>query len=103
MSFHWTCPYCDRDTTITDTVESFKRVFDLKSADGYRSVAVSMVVCPNPNCQKFTLKALMYEIERLSYMSGEVSWRGEELLQTWNLIPPSIAKAFPDYCAAAHS
>jgi hypothetical protein len=28
---------------------------------------------------------------------GGSGWKIGKLLQTWNLIPPSIAKVFPDY------
>lgn len=99
MAFHWTCPYCNRDTTITGTHEAFKHHFELSSAEGYRGIAVSMIVCPNPDCRKFTLTAFMYEFERTQYQSGAVTWKEGDLLQTWRLIPPSTARVFPDYVA----
>jgi hypothetical protein len=97
MPFHWTCPYCDRDTTITNTFDSFKRVFDLKHADGYVSAAVEIIVCPNADCQKFALKAYLFGVDRVDYGGGNLDWRNQKLRQSWNLIPPSTAKVFPDY------
>jgi len=101
MPFHWTCPYCDRDTTITNTTESFSSNFTLLNADGYRTISVKTVVCPNPACQRLTLDVLMYELgqkEVPSHSGGSrVVWTIGKLLQEWSLIPPSQAKTFPDY------
>lgn len=93
MSFPWTCPYCDRDTTITDTYSSGDFNLRLKNAEGFRHFKTFMVVCPNPKCQRFTLKITMHNIEFTRTGPDNV----KELLETWNLIPPSTAKVFPDY------
>ncbi len=90
--FHWTCPFCDRDTTVTDS--NYERSsFSLGhwSSDGYRYFKTMLIVCPNPKCKKFTLALEMFEY---GFDSG---WKVGKLLQTWNLIPPSNAKVFPDY------
>jgi hypothetical protein len=65
--------------------------------EGYKSVAVSMIVCPNEECQKFALTALTFKIERIAYHGGAVDWGNEKPEQTFRLIPPSSAKVFPDY------
>lgn len=91
MPFHWTCPYCDRDTTITDTCSNSFFNLTLKNGIGLRHFATSMVVCPNPKCQKFTLDIWMYE-----YKPGSPDRIGD-LLQHWKIIPPSTAKVFPVY------
>ncbi len=95
--FHWTCPFCDRDTTVTES--DFERAaFRLthKSSDGYRHFKTLLIVCPNPQCRKFTLSL---EMREQTYSSSPTSpgWKIGELLQAWNLIPPSTAKVFPEY------
>ena len=91
--FHWTCPYCDRDTTISDSNYSHSHFTqDIKSEDGYRYFQSFIVVCPNPECTKFTLALTMFEYKR---DIGD-RWVAGKALQTWNLIPPSTAKVFPD-------
>jgi len=96
--FHWTCPYCDRDTTITDSDYSVKN-FDLSiyTSGGYRYFKSSMVVCPNPKCRNFTLSLSMYEYIYEKDQLGGRKWNVGKELQTWNLLPTSVAKVFPDY------
>jgi hypothetical protein len=93
MAFHWTCPYCNRDTTITDTQSTNWFNFTLKNAVGPRHFATSMVVCPNPKCQLFTLTMWMYEYKN----NPNGPDRTGDPLETWHLIPPSTAKVFPNY------
>ena len=55
------------------------------------------IVCPNPDCRKFTLTAALYE-------SAEGYQHGEKLvkkLEEWNLVPNSKAKTFPSFIPQA--
>jgi hypothetical protein len=97
MPFNWTCPYCDRDTTITDTHDRGEFGVSLKNADGTRLFVHSLIVCPNPKCQKFTLRLLMYEAKFTRFQSGGGRFEQGNLIEEWSLIPPSSAKVFPDY------
>ena len=90
--FHWTCPYCDRDTTITDSFSTDSFDLTLGASDVKRRFYSTLVVCPNPKCKKFTLDLSMYEIKFES-----TQWKASNKLQNWRLIPPSTAKVFPDY------
>lgn len=101
MAFTWTCPYCERDTTITNTTDSSLKFFDLKNADGYRGVNVQMIVCPNPDCQKFSLTAALYSVDRVSITGGGPRWDNPKIQKQWTLIPPSAAKVFPNYVPKA--
>lgn len=95
MSFHWTCPYCDRDTTITDTFSTDKFDLRLPNADGQRRFTTLLVVCPNRQCRKFTLTISAFEAQ---FNPGSVPDKfGDRQIEVWNLIPPSSAKVFPDY------
>lgn len=96
MAFYWTCPYCNRDTTVNDTQERTKYIFSLETSEGFRGLTVLMVVCPNPECRKFTLTAGMFQTTPVNTMSGR-SWINEQFIKGWNLIPDSEAKVFPDY------
>jgi len=101
MSFHWTCPYCDRDTTITDTQAMDNFALMLDNSEGYRYFTTSLIVCPNAKCRRFTLTMTMHDYiskkddyDRRMFIIGKP-------LQGWNLIPPSSAKVFPDYVPKA--
>jgi hypothetical protein len=53
-----------------------------------------MVVCPNPECRKFTFTL---EMRDLTITTSGPDKIGETILKRWSLIPPSSAKVFPDY------
>lgn len=57
----------------------------------------SLIVCPNPKCEKFTLSLFMYEAKYTTYVGGGGRFEQGDLLKEWNLIPPSSAKVFPEY------
>lgn len=95
--FHWTCPVCGRDTTITDTYHHYDGdIFRIENAEGPHAVALHFVVCPNPKCKRFTF---WVELWQVAYQSGQ--WQRTERVKHWRLIPPSDAKAFPDYVPQA--
>ncbi len=94
MSFHWTRPYCDRDTTITnDSYSTGEFSLTLKNAVGLRNFGYILIVCPNLKCRKFTLSLMMFEYRN----NPKPPDRTGNPLESWNLIPPSMAKVFPDY------
>lgn len=101
MGFHWTCPYCDRDTTITDTYQTGEFRLALESANGHRKFVHSLVVCPNPKCRNFSLTLQMYPSKYVQTTNGGGYWQDGKLAQRWTLVPPSSAKVFPDYVPQA--
>jgi hypothetical protein len=66
--------------------------FDVTNKHGPRVISLRFIACPNPKCKEFTLSATMAEYgkTRAVHSVGKV-------LEHWQLVPPSSAKAFPDY------
>jgi hypothetical protein len=97
VRYLWTCPFCGRGATITDSdhQEDYSRL-SLDNAHGLRELRGVFVVCPNPECREFTLTANLYEVPR-----ERREWTLGPLLNTWRLIPPSQAKVFPEYVPQA--
>lgn len=94
MAVEWTCPFCDKGSIVTEANFYESKVwFSTANARGKRMVQLQFVVCPNSKCREFTLTAFMYENTSRASGSAVVG----ECLQSWHLIPPSAAKAFPDY------
>lgn len=92
-NFSWTCPFCDRRTTVTPHDRtSGSAGLGIENAHGPRVGSVSFIVCPNPECKEFVLAASLHEGYRVS--SGVVR---DKLLSYWSLVPPSNAKVFPDH------
>lgn len=95
--YPWTCPFCDRDTTITSSNHSEHwPELTIENTVGRRYLRAVFVVCPNPECNKFTLTAFLHGS---TYRRG--AYRPGEFLTSWRLIPPSQARAFPDYVPKA--
>lgn len=91
--FPWTCPFCNRDATITESdIRTGDIDFSIENITGPKIVVSSFIVCPNPKCKKFTLTVSLYNARRTGYR-----WDLSELIKQWRLIPPSEAKVFPSY------
>jgi len=91
MAKKWTCPYCNRPCTLGNLdvthISDYKRIND---DIGYYKSETTIIVCPNPECQKQTIKLNIYELD-------ELNRRLEPPLHSWDLLPESEAKPFPDY------
>ncbi len=93
MAFRWQCPYCSHDTTIgpENFIQSEVDI-RLENKHGYSRLHVECIICPNDECQKMALIAVL---KRLTWANGV--WNSDETLEHWNLLPKSHAKVFPDY------
>ena len=93
-SYSWTCPYCNKPTTVTSQDRTTDDVFlNVENSDGERCLSTAFIVCPNPDCKKFTLVVRLSKAEPNAGSRPKV---GDEL-RTWQLVPPPGAKIFPDY------
>lgn len=97
--FNWTCPHCERAVTITDgRFSAGRHTLDIENSVGRRTLETLYIVCPNPDCKKFTLTANFFESQTTPPpLSRE---RLLAKLKSWALIPPSASKHFPDYVPA---
>jgi len=97
MAFNWTCPYCDSKTTInSENFTSGEKALTIKNSEGYRLLKTEWIVCPNEECKRITLNAILY-----NYKINQLSnWYKDEVLKTWRLLPGSSAKVFPEYIPA---
>jgi hypothetical protein len=86
----WHCPFCNRDQTVTDEGRQITFAdLTIDNADGPRRLVAKFVVCPNPECRKFSLSASLHSLE----VSGNRSYTGKHV-KTWSLVPPSRARFF---------
>lgn len=91
--FNWTCPHCQRHVTITNTISGENSILYHENADGRHMLTTTFIVCPNPDCKKFTLDARLVKSQRLQNGREKVL----EQVKNWRLVPPSNAKVFPNY------
>jgi len=98
--YPWTCPFCHRPTTVTDHDRSWEtHRMGLHNPHGLRELDTVFVICPNPECRQVTLRADLYRATRKSDV--HLTWQRGQLIDTWQLVPPSQAKVFPDYVPEA--
>lgn len=95
--FNWTCPHCNRDVTITDERMTTQwHTNSIENSDGRNTLISSFIVCPNPQCRKYTLTCTLFQSK---YVYPKENLTKE--LDQWRLIPPSSAKPFPEYIPQA--
>jgi hypothetical protein len=96
--FSWTCPYCNRDTTITDSNYSTERHYiHIGNKDGELGILTQVISCPNLKCRDYSINAYLYKAEFGDYSNSLV---GEPII-SWALKPRSFAKQFPEYVPIA--
>lgn len=93
--FSWKCPYCNQTATITvNNVHESSTLFAINNKDGDKKLVSFFIVCPNEDCNKYTLSSILYD-SKFDYDTNHRETG--EIVKRWNLIPPSNAKVFPEY------
>jgi len=97
-AFSWTCPYCNRNATITiNNTSSETHRFNQFNKDGDLILTSMVVVCPHPECREYTIAAGLH---KATYNGS--SWRlTEPSIMDWRLKPKSSSKPFPAYIPKA--
>ncbi len=95
----FTCPYCDKPTTITDPnlYSNWEYLSLEESSLGEVGVKVFAITCPNQDCQKLYLKVVLTNIYSVV---GYPAREGKEI-SSWELLPDSCARSLPDYIPQA--
>jgi hypothetical protein len=99
-TFSWVCPHCGHAATIKDEDISIDdSILAIKNKDGYRCLTSVFIVCPNPECRRFTLTAALKEVKSVFRPDGSSppDYCDLPILRQWDLIPESKAKSFPNY------
>ena len=97
-AFHWTCPFCNHDTIITEERRHFDSTdLTISNAEGPWRLISQFIVCPNPECKKTTLSVSLH-IREVGKLSNPFTGA---CLHRWHLIPASRALTFPNYVPQA--
>ena len=93
IKFNWTCPYCNRDSTITGNNYSASiHNFDDNNKDGHLGILTEAITCPNDDCKEYTITGTL---KRARY-NPNLQLYGPALI-TWKMRPQSFAIPLPDY------
>ena len=89
--FNWTCPHCERAVTISDERTTTNRhTLFISNSDGGYSLITNFIVCPNPDCRRFTLTARLRESRPTE--DGSSGERLGKVVHEWRLIPSPKGK-----------
>jgi len=99
-NFHWTCPYCNRDTTITESniSDSIHIINNDTSLGKDLAIITKTITCPNTSCKELVVTAHLKKTQQSPH-SYRLFPSGTPLLE-WSLRPNSAAKPLPGYIPA---
>ena len=85
QSFSWTCPYCNRITTITGAnITQSEHPFLRAFRDDAFVLVTDVIVCPNRECQEYTITAILRKGTNPPYD------RREKIYVDWGADPSPI-------------
>lgn len=97
--FLWTCPYCNRDATITQpNFSSYDHYFEHNNKDGNLCIRTTITVCPNKACKEYIIYSSLHKTYRDPLQNIH---REDQPFLHWNLKPRSQARVFPSYIPRA--
>lgn len=98
-NYNWQCPHCEKYGTITDNdVSDDWHYLTIGNKLGQHAFQSSFVVCPNPDCKKYTLKISLRaytpatQVSRRTFSAPHFQMR---------LVPFGAARTLPDYVPVA--
>lgn len=72
-------------------------MLSIENIDGRSTLDSTFIVCPNPECRKFTLTVDLFASKRVTDYQEERT----KHIARWNLIPSGFGKNFPEYIPEA--
>lgn len=94
-SYNWRCPFCNQNATINDNNKhSATTRLLIANKTGPVELTSTFIVCPNNECNKFSLFSTLHE---LTHLEEDYLLISNDELYKWDLIPQTNAKSFPSY------
>ncbi len=93
-NFNWTCPYCNRESTITNSnFSSEAHYFNLDNKEGDLVLITTVITCPNKGCIEYSIRAKLYPVEKFGTIYQDIEF--QKLRMEWQMKPISLAKQYP--------
>ena len=92
-AFNWTCPFCNREQTVTREQHNISEAFfpHSQSVYGDTIVEIESILCANNECKNIQLVVGMYKATTFYPLEKR------DLIKSWPLLPESSARPQPDY------
>lgn len=99
-NIQWRCNYCDSFQMATDksSNDRFVHLDTGKSVDGLTGVWIDAKRCLNDQCNKVSLTV---RHTTSAYQQLSNSFKPVKIIKSWDLLPESSAKAWPQYIPSA--
>lgn len=98
IPFDWTCPHCNRDTSITTSNAIYRANLNTFLPEENQTAFISIFIkCPSKGCNKISLIAKEFKARRSGFEELIIG----DPLRSWNLIPELKAKTWPEYIPKA--
>ena len=99
MPMPWTCPHCNRPTTITEDLQHASNIALQVGATRHGSLAIGWhaVRCPNPECNDLTLNVWLAPTSTSSGLGGFTVRTTKALIKPMRLRPESSAVPQPEF------
>ncbi|MDP2939250.1 MAG: DUF4145 domain-containing protein [Candidatus Omnitrophota bacterium] len=97
-AYSWTCPFCQQPTTVTDNdTSSTSSTLQIKNKHDFKLLYINWIVCPNVKCKEYSLNVSLFD-----YLYNPMrGWEVGKRIKSWNLVPASQSRVFPDYIPEA--
>ena len=94
--YNWTCPYCDRDQTVTsEQIHNTSEIIYVgQTSDGRLSLTGLHISCANPICNKTTIRVAIRPT-KLKNSNPQPDFDAEAIFDR-RILPESDAKVQPD-------
>ncbi|WP_248322057.1 DUF4145 domain-containing protein [Caballeronia sp. Sq4a] len=93
-NFNWVCPHCERHVTISSARRSgAMHTLKIENSVGRRTLLSQFIVCPNEQCQKYTLDL---KLASTFFNVGTGEEVIDEVIESLRFEPRGAARSFPE-------
>ncbi|WP_313103453.1 DUF4145 domain-containing protein [Brevundimonas sp.] len=99
MAVNWTCPFCNRDQTVTKGQSVAKKVVLSLEKHRFGNIGVSLAAhaCANSDCQEVAVSVVLISGDVGLNSSGQFFSGATEIISSHRLRPSSLSKPQPNY------
>lgn len=92
---NWICPHCNHASFILrENYYDSTSILEIPNSDGFKAFTTMWIICPNPNCNKYTLKGILSEAKK---KFANTPLEVDELIKVIDIVPNANYKPFPNY------
>lgn len=92
---NWICPHCDHASVIANSnYRETTSILNIENADNFKALITLWIVCPNPNCNKYSLKCILTDADK-PFANSPIE--PTTTIKMIDIVPNAKYKSFPNY------